>query len=62
MNTQTSMVDLFKEKAKLVSAIVSEVSTYKEAFKYCVDLYDRKEACQLPKLRLRQNAYALKKI
>ena len=37
MNTQTSMVDLFKEKAKLVSAIVSEVSTYKEAFKYCVD-------------------------
>jgi len=47
MNTQTAMVDLFKEKAKLVSAVVSEVSTYKEAFEYCVDLCDRKEACQL---------------
>jgi len=47
MNTQTAMVDLFKEKANLVSAVVSEVSTYKEAFEYCVDLCDRKEACKL---------------
>ncbi len=47
MNTPTAMVDLFKEKAELVSAVVSEVSTYKEAFEYCVDLCDRKEACHL---------------
>jgi L-lactate dehydrogenase complex protein LldG len=47
MNTQTAMVDLFKEKAQLVSAVVSEVSTHREAFEYSIDLCDRKEACQL---------------
>lgn len=40
-------IDLFKEKAKLVSALVSEVATLEEALKYAVDLCDKKEACQL---------------
>jgi len=47
MDTQTAMVGLFKEKAKLVSAVVSDVSTHREAFEYSVNLCDRKKACQL---------------
>ncbi|MGE4292408.1 MAG: lactate utilization protein C [Desulfovibrio sp.] len=40
-------IELFKEKAKLVSALVSEVADLDEAFQYAVDLCDKKEACQL---------------
>ena len=40
-------IELFKEKAKLVSALVSEVATMEAAFHYAVDLCDTKEACQL---------------
>ncbi len=47
MSVQTNMYDLFKEKAELVSAIVSEVRTPKEAFEYAVDICENKEACQL---------------
>lgn len=45
-----SAVDLhtrFKQKAEFVSAIVMDVETSREAFKYCVDLCERKQACQL---------------
>lgn len=45
-----SAVDLhtrFKQKAELVSAIVSNVETTREALEYCVDLCERKQACQL---------------
>ena len=37
----------FKQKAELVSAIVSNVETTREALEYCVDLCERKQACQL---------------
>ncbi len=47
MNAQAAMIDLFKEKAKLVSAVVCEISTQSEAFEYSIDLCERKEACQL---------------
>ena len=41
------MITLFRTKAELVSAIVSEVSTPLQALEYTVDLCERKEACQL---------------
>lgn len=45
---QTSeMVEMFKAKAGLVSAVVSEVKTLKEAYEYAADLCEKKEACQL---------------
>jgi L-lactate dehydrogenase complex protein LldG len=37
----------FKQKAEMVSAIVTDVETTREAFEYCVDLCARKKACQL---------------
>lgn len=40
-------IALFKEKAKLVSALVSEVASMDEAFEYAMDLCEKKEACQL---------------
>lgn len=40
-------IELFKEKAKLVSAVVSEVPDIDAALRYAVDLCDKKEACQL---------------
>jgi L-lactate dehydrogenase complex protein LldG len=49
-STPLSAVDLhtrFKQKAELVSAIVSNVETTREALEYCVDLCKRKQACQL---------------
>lgn len=49
-STALSAVDLhtrFKQKAELVSAIVTDVETTREAFEYCVDLCARKQACQL---------------
>ncbi len=47
MTTYTEIHDLFREKAESVSAIVSEVSTPREAFEYSVDLCARKETCRL---------------
>ena len=41
------MVTLFRTKAELVSATVSEIETPVQALEYTVDLCDRKEACQL---------------
>lgn len=38
---------LFKQKAELVSAVVTEVKSPFEAFAYSVDLCEKKEACQL---------------
>lgn len=49
-STALSAADLhtrFKQKAELVSAIVTDVETTREAFEYCVDLCARKQACQL---------------
>jgi L-lactate dehydrogenase complex protein LldG len=49
-STPLSAVDLhtlFKQKAELVSAIVSNVATTREAFEYCFDLCERKQSCQL---------------
>ena len=43
----TEMMELFKTKAGLVSAKVSEVKTLQEAYEYAVDLCEKKEACQL---------------
>ncbi|MDD4732444.1 MAG: lactate utilization protein [Desulfovibrio sp.] len=40
-------IELFKEKAKLVSAQVTEVASMDEAYQFVVDLCDKKEACQL---------------
>lgn len=47
MDLSEKTVELFKEKAELVSAFVSRVKTVQDAFGYAVDLCDRKEACQL---------------
>jgi len=41
------MVELFKTKAELVSATVTEIKTLKEAYEYTVDLCEKKQACQL---------------
>jgi L-lactate dehydrogenase complex protein LldG len=41
------MLQLFREKAEAVSAVVRTVASAAEAFAYAVDLCDRKEACQL---------------
>ncbi|SKA95010.1 L-lactate dehydrogenase complex protein LldG [Paucidesulfovibrio gracilis DSM 16080] len=40
-------IELFKEKAKLVSAQVTEVASMDEAYRFVVELCDKKEACQL---------------
>ena len=48
--TTLSAADLhtrFKQKAEMVSAIVTDVETTREALEYCVDLCARKQACQL---------------
>jgi len=37
----------FVEKAKAVSAFVSEISSEEDALKYVIDLCEKKEACQL---------------
>jgi L-lactate dehydrogenase complex protein LldG len=41
------LVQIFKEKAQAVSAIVEDVGSLKEAVGYVVNLCDQKEACQL---------------
>lgn len=40
-------VALFTEKAKLVSAVVSEIKSLEQAYQYATELCDQKEACQL---------------
>ena len=40
-------VKLFTEKAELVSAVVSEVSSMEEAYRYTLDLCDKKDACKV---------------
>jgi len=40
-------VALFTEKAKLVSAVVSEIKSLEQAYEYTTELCDQKEACQL---------------
>ena len=47
MSVQANMYDLFIQKAELVSAIVSDVQTPREAFEYTVDICEHKQACQL---------------
>ncbi|MFZ0613323.1 MAG: lactate utilization protein [Desulfobacterales bacterium] len=43
----TELYARFKQKAEMVSAIVTDVETTREALEYCVDLCTRKQACQL---------------
>ncbi|BBD10021.1 LutC/YkgG family protein [Desulfovibrio ferrophilus] len=47
MTATKNVVETFTTKAGLVSAVVSEVKTLKEAYEYTVDLCDKKEMCQL---------------
>lgn len=47
MSDLTRLVDLFTEKAKLTSAIVSPVKSLDEALAYTVDVCEKKEACQI---------------
>jgi len=47
MPTKDAQYDQFVEKAELVSAIITEISSEDEAIKYVLDLCDKKEACQL---------------
>lgn len=47
MNSREELSALFTEKAKLVSAFVSEVASMDEALAYAVDVCDKKEACQI---------------
>lgn len=47
MPATEALLQTFTEKAKLVSAFVTEISSEEEALKYVIDLCDTKEACQL---------------
>jgi L-lactate dehydrogenase complex protein LldG len=47
MSDSKRLMDLFSEKAGLVSAIVTPVGSMAEALAYTVDICDKKEACQL---------------
>jgi L-lactate dehydrogenase complex protein LldG len=47
MTADVQMINLFQQKAELVSAFVNRIDTLDAAFDYAVDLCDRKEACQL---------------
>jgi L-lactate dehydrogenase complex protein LldG len=47
MSDTKRLVDLFTERAKLVSAFVEKVKSMDEAFAYTLDVCDKKEACQL---------------
>ena len=47
MSSKETLCRKFTEKAKLVSAYVTEISTEDEALDYVIDLCDKKEACQL---------------
>ncbi|GAB7081332.1 LutC/YkgG family protein [Megalodesulfovibrio paquesii] len=45
--TKQEMVDLFRQKAELVSAKVIPVTSMKDAYAYAIDMCTNKEACQL---------------
>ncbi len=47
MNENRNPVELFEEKAKAVSAVVSKVASMREAVAYALDVCDKKQACQL---------------
>ena len=47
MSSKETLCHNFTEKAKLVSAFVTEINTEDEALKYVIELCDKKEACQL---------------
>ena len=47
MSSKETLFQKFTEKAKLVSAFVTEINTEDEALSYVIDLCDTKEACQL---------------
>jgi L-lactate dehydrogenase complex protein LldG len=47
MSDLNELVELFTEKAKLTSAVVSRVKSLDEALTYTVDVCEKKEACQL---------------
>lgn len=45
--TAQALMELFTQKAQLVSAVVAPAKTFDEALAYAVDICDRKQACQL---------------
>lgn len=47
MSGLEQLYNTFTEKAELVSAVVSRVDSPEAAFRYAVDVCERKEACQL---------------
>jgi len=47
MPSKEDLYGKFVEKAKLVSAIITEISSEDDALDYLLDLCDKKEACQL---------------
>ena len=47
MNDTKRLVELFSEKAKLVSAFVTPVKSLDEALAYTVDICEKKDACQI---------------
>ncbi|MDP3478493.1 MAG: lactate utilization protein [Desulfoprunum sp.] len=44
---QNALCSRFTEKAKAVSAFVTEIRTFDEAIDYCLDLCDRQGACRI---------------
>ena len=47
MHDTEKMIETFIEKARAVSAVVSEVKTLQEAFRYAAELCRRKEPCRM---------------
>ncbi len=47
MTAKAESVKLFTDKAGLASAVVTEISSMDEAYKYTMDLCGKKEACKL---------------
>ena len=47
MTAKSESVKLFTDKAGLVGAVVTEVSSLEEAYKYTMDLCGKKEACKM---------------
>ncbi|WP_449242629.1 LutC/YkgG family protein [Desulfovibrio sp.] len=47
MNESRNPVELFEEKAKAVSALVTRVASMRQAVAYALDVCDTKQACQL---------------
>ena len=47
MHDTSALARTFREKAELVSAIVTDVAGIDEALAYVVEICDKKDACQL---------------